>query len=368
MPSPLQHLIISRIRERGPLTAAEFIELALYHPDYGYYSSAPQRSGRRGDFITSVEVGPLFGEMLAVQLEEMWRKVGGPATFDVVEAGAGNGRLMRDVLDAARALSAPFYESLHVTLVERSRTARAVHADVLAPHTGRLMTSQDELPTDVRGAIIANELLDAMPVHLAVMSAAGLREIYVTEVGGQLREMAGDLSTAAIADCVSHSGVRLDEGSRVAVPLEVAEWLERAARSLLRGFLLLIDYGRGAQRLGASSPTLTTHWRHTESGDDWLCDPGERDITTHLDLTWVRSTAEAAELIPLGATDQTYFLMALGITDRLSDAPDLRSIARRRAAKSLILPEGFGGTQKVLVFGKNVGCPALRGLSKSRLT
>src|SRR3990170_2046861 len=103
---PLLPLLLSEIRSRGPMTAAEFMELALYHPSLGYYSRAEQRSGRAGDFYTSVDVGPLFGEMIAAQLAEMWDvlRSRGADAFDIVEAGAGNGRLARDVMDpAARA-------------------------------------------------------------------------------------------------------------------------------------------------------------------------------------------------------------------------------------------------------------------------
>ena len=135
--------IISDIRLRGPLSVAEFMELALYDPERGYYAGAAQRSGRHGDFFTSVDVGPLFGEAIAAQLVEMWDvlRLRGAESFDLVEAGAGNGRLARDVMDAAAAHSPEFYRHIRLTLVERSAAARAAQpASLGSAHGGSAFT------------------------------------------------------------------------------------------------------------------------------------------------------------------------------------------------------------------------------------
>lgn len=356
----LSALILSRVRQSGPLTAAEFIELALYHPEHGYYSTAARRSGRRGDFITSVDIGPLFGEMLALQFEEMWRELGRPAGFDLVEAGAGDGRLARDVLDAAAGISPEFYRSLRVTLVERSAPARAAHAATLGRHAARLVGSGGDLPDRIEGAIYANELLDAMPPHIVLMTAGGLREIVVTAQGDQLREALANVSTPRIQEYLDRTGMRLAPGERRDVPLQAAAWIRDAARRLERGFLLLIDYGVRGHAAGA----VATHDRHT-GGTDWLRDPGTRDITAHVNLTALTGEAERAGLVALGATDQTHFLLSLGIAGRLSDSPDAPAVARRRAATTLLLPEGLGGTQQVLAFAKMAGLPRLRGLDRN---
>ena len=185
------------VRERGPMTVAAFMELALYDPQFGYYARAARRSGRAGDFFTSVDVGPLFGELLELQLAEMSRilkataepaetagnnRVGadpcvGP--FDVVEAGASDGRLSADILRAARRAHPDFYRSIALHLVERSADARVVQRETLGDVGGRLASSSAELPASFEGALIANELLDAMPVHQVVMRDEGLREVYV---------------------------------------------------------------------------------------------------------------------------------------------------------------------------------------------
>ena len=156
----LDALIAERIRNAGPLTAAAFMELALYHPTLGYYTRASKRTGRAGDFYTSVDVGPQFGALLAAQLDEMRRQLASPS-FDLVEVAAGNGQLSRDILDASAARYPELYESLRVNLVETSPAARQVHADTLAPHKAKLEASTAVLPNTVTGVIFANELLDS---------------------------------------------------------------------------------------------------------------------------------------------------------------------------------------------------------------
>lgn len=365
------------IRERGPITFSEFMELALYHPDHGYYAVSAQRSGRGGDFYTSVDVGPLFGEMIAVQLDEMWglARDAGAETFDLVEAGAGNGRLSRDILDAIASHHPDFYPHLRLTLVERSAAARDRQREVLGPHAAR-MGSAGQLsglppPSSITGVILANELLDALPVHVVTMTAEGLREICVGERDGSLVEVERAPSDPAIADYLARSRARLAIGARAEAGLEAEGWVERAASALRLGFLLLFDYGHDAAELFSpthAGGTLMAYRAHVARGAEPLRDPGERDLTAHVNLTAVRAAAERAGLTAIGAVDQTYFLTGLGVIERLESGSDRRAVARRLAAKSLLMPGALGSAIKVLAFGRGVGRPALKGLSSGRLT
>lgn len=370
--NPLELLLISRIHERGPITAAEFMELALYHPQHGYYAGAAQRSGRGGDFFTSVDVGPLFGEMLAVQLDEMWHVLrdDGATVFHLVEAGAGNARLSRDVVDAIAAHHLDLYDHLELMLVERSAAARFEQDATLGRHQAE---SRAELPapSSVTGAIVANELLDALPVHVVCMRDDGLREIYVGERDGRLVETEGPPSTAALEEYFARMGVSLEPGTRAEVGLAAVAWMTKAAAALERGFLLLVDYGHRAPHLFSpahADGTLMAYRAHVATSRDWLDDPGTRDLTAHVNLTAVQQAAEAAGLETLGIVDQTYFLTALGIASRLQGGMDVRHLARRLAAKTLLMPGGLGSTMKVLIFARGVGRPALSGLSSGRLT
>jgi SAM-dependent MidA family methyltransferase len=361
-------LLVSRIRARGAITVAEFMELALYDSEHGYYSTAPQRSGKHGDFFTSVDVGPLFGELIAVQLEEMWRllEAAGAEHFDLVEAGAGNGRLARDILDAASRNHPGFYDRLRLMLVERSAAARAAHVDTIGPHAGRLISSSDSLPRRIIGTILANELLDALPVHVVVMRETGLCEIGVGERNGALVEIDMPLSHPALAD-----GAHLDVDARVELGLAAADWMREAISSLERGFMLLFDYGYdidvGCQSVHTHG-TLMAYRAHRADPGNWLTEPGNTDLTAHVDLSAIRRVATAAGLEILGILDQTYFLLGLGLAERLDSGHDRPSLARRLAARTLIMPGGLGSTMKTMIFGKDVGRPTLRGTASGRLT
>ena len=381
----LRDVIAERIRTAGPLPFAAFMDLALNHPELGYYARAGRRSGRAGDFFTSVDTGPLFGELLGVQLAEMWRLTSAgapPEPFDLVEAGAGNGRLARSVLDYLATADPACYQALRLTLVERSPAARAAQPAVLDGHADRLEASGAELPEQFRGILIANELLDALPVHSIVMTGAGLREVYVALRDGRFVETTAP-ATAAVREHVDRFDIRLEPGWRGEVSPAAVDWVRAVGQRLQRGFLLLIDYGHEARELYSPTHahgTLACYRRHQVATADgraappWLEDPGGCDITAHVDLTAVRVAAEEAGLRPLGALDQTYFLLGLaqsaGVMDDAAAATgELDALRRRLALKTLLAPGGLGSTHKVLIFGKDVGAPPLRGFSfRQRMT
>ena len=361
------------------MTVAAFMELALYHPELGYYARAARRSGRAGDFFTSVDVGPLFGELLEIQLEEMARLLCGESRipnpespFDLVEAGAGSGRLSADIARAARQRHPAFYLSLRLHLVEASAAARAAQRDTLGEVGERLAASSDALPESFQGVLVANELLDALPAHQVVMRDAGLREIYV-DVTRQLHLIEGPPSTPDLQAYLDRVGATLEPGWRAEINLRAIEWVRAASRALARGFMVLIDYGHDARELYSATHslgTLTSYAAHRAAGAEspgapaWLLRPGEQDITAHVDFTSVRAAAEAEGLTTIGFLDQTYFL--LGLLDGVANP---QSAIRNRQFRTLIVPGGLGSAHKVLILGKNVGAPALRGLSfKVRVT
>ena len=358
------------------------MSLALYHPEHGYYAQAARRTGRNGDFFTSVDVGPIFGALLGRQLAEMWR-VADPIAdrrgpFDLVEAAASNGQLARDVLDWARDHDPELYAAVRLHLVEASPAARAAQREMLAPHASKVAAYGTRLPDVVHGVIYANELLDALPVHSVVMTEHGLREHYVdVGPGGRLVERAGRPSTEALERYLDAAGVRLEPGWRAEINLAALAWMTRACLSLHRGFLLLIDYGHEARELYSATHaagTLTTFHRHmtfvghtASEGPAWLAEPGTRDITSHVDLTSVERTARELGCTTLGILDQTYFLLALGLTDLAgAGGTSLAETRRRLALKTLLMPGGLGSTHKVMLFARGLDAPVLRGLSGTR--
>ncbi len=394
-------LLSDLIRERGPLTVAAFMDVVLYDPVLGYYARAAQRSGRAGDFFTSVDVGPVFGELLEIQIAEMAGILAGLKTcatsptdvahppadvaqdfspaFDLVEAGAGNGRLSADILRAAHRRDPELYQQTRLHLADASVSARAAQLATLAGAPGaiavgdRLVSSGESLPSSFDGVLIANELLDALPVHQVVMCAEGLREVYVDVADGRLVAREGPVSTPALTSYLDLLGVVLEPGWRVEINLRALDWIRDAGRRLRRGFVIVIDYGHEARELyspGHASGTLTTFTRHTMAGPEsafdpppWLAHPGEQDITAHVDFTSVRAAAEGEGLTTLGFLDQTYFLLALANLSNPSNLSNLSNLKQRLALKTLLMPGGLGSTHKVMILGKGVGTPALQGCS-----
>lgn len=345
------------------------MDLALYDPELGYYARTAQRSGRAGDFFTSVDVGPIFGELLARQIVEMSEilSTGRPLPFDLVEAGAGNGRLSADILRALDLAAPALLHRLRLHLVEASRAARDAQASTLGNQANRIASASCDLPGRYEGVLLANELLDAMPVHQVVMREDGLRETYVDEERGRLIARDGAPSTPELSAYLSQLDVVLEPGWRAEINLRARAWVSDAARRLTRGFLVLIDYGHPAADLYSASRsegTLASFHRHTSAASpagsptpSWLAHPGDQDITSHVDFTSVGRAAEAEGLTILGFMDQTYFLMGLLGPDGGREL----SPAQRRAVKTLILPGGLGSTFKVMILGKGVDSPSLLG-------
>ena len=372
----LRELIVERIRNRGPLTAAAFMELALYHPTLGYYSRLGNRTGRTGDFFTSVNVGPQFGALLATQLNEMYRLLGAGrvAGFDVVEVGAANGQLARDLLDTVETLFPDMYASIRLTLVETSTRGRDLHTETLGHHAERLTDSVATLPDRIFGVILANELLDALPTHAVAMTNSGLREIYIDLDGECFVERAGPPSDPALRRYLDRLNVSLRPGWRGEVNLAAVDWIQAAARRLTQGFMILVDYGHSASELYSGSHdtgTLTTFGRHLvdtpeqdpeqPSGPPWLAHPGKQDITAHVDWTSICFAAETEGLNVLGLPDQSRFLLGLGVLKEAPTGSDSSAIKQRLALKTLLVPGGLGSTHHVLLLGKGVGTPTLLG-------
>jgi len=353
------------------------MDLALYHPELGYYARAGQRSGRAGDFFTSVDVGAVFGELLAAQVAEMVTllesRVPNPEShLDLVEAGAGNGRLAADIMRALKRDHPDAYQQVHLHLVEASATARAEQRHTLGEVGDRLISSSETLPDSFEGVLVANELLDAMPVHQVTMTADGLREVYVgsrltvdspqgrQSVNCELSTVNGPPSTPRLQQYLDAAGAHLQPGWRAEINLNAVDWIRDAARRLRRGFMILIDYGHDARELYSASHsagTLTTFTGHRAGeGETWLQNPGQQDITSHVDWTSIRRAAHAEALQTIAFLDQTYFL--LGIVSSLPQPP-----AASPQLKTLLLPGGLGSVMKVLILGKGVGTPALLGTS-----
>ena len=354
-----------RIATRGPITLAEFMELALYHPGGGYYT-AGERVGAAGDFYTSPSVHPAFGALLAVQLFQMWELLGRPAPFTVVEPGAGNGLLCRDITAGATGLHEEFARSLRYVCLDRRRNTGCERG---LPGVSRLAAKGLPLRRMV-GCVLSNELLDAMPVHQVTVERGRLREIHVALDGSELVMQTGKPSSPLLGRRLAGLGVELAEGQVAEVNLAVDGWARDAAQSLERGFLLTIDYGRLAEELYSSTDrfrgTLTTFHRHLQT-DRPLERIGQQDMSAQVDFTAMARAGQDAGLDFLGFASQRAFLHNLGLgrlQQRRPVGPPRLAQSGRVGMRELAKPGGLGDF-KVMAQGKNAGKPELWGFHPS---
>ena len=354
-----------RIAAFGPITFAEFMEATLYHPDGGYYTSG-ERVGAAGDFYTSPSVHPSFGGLLAVQLFQMWALLGQPDPFIVAEPGAGNGLLCRDIVTAAAGFPDRFCRSLRYVCLDRRPNPGCEQG---LPGVSRIVSSGLPLRGMV-GCVLSNELLDAMPVHQITMAQGRLREVYVALDGETLVTQTGEPSTPLLAQRLAGLGIELVEGQTAEVNLPLGGWVEAAAQSLERGFVLTIDYGRPAGELYSATErlrgTLTTFAAHLQT-DRPLERIGQQDMSAQVDFTTLARAGAQAGLDFLGYANQAAFLHNLGLGQlerRPPTGPPRQAQASRVGMRELAKPGGLGDF-KVMAQGKNVDAPELWGFHPS---
>jgi SAM-dependent MidA family methyltransferase len=363
----LKDIILERIRRDGPIPFSEFMELALYHPVHGYYvTQDPTR-----DYQSSPNVHPIFGAVLASQLAEFWCLLGQPARFQVLEAGAGSGRLAADVLRWLRGHDPACYEAVEYTLQDRTLSSAAFGS--LAERQG-LPADRVQLATDlpaagsIEGCILSNELLDALPVRRVQVREGRLLELRVAAEGERLFEIESE-PAVEVSRYFEDLGLLPGHGCEAEVNLEAPLWITTAGPALKRGYILTLDYGYPAEELYASwrkRGTLLTFYRHT-SDDNPYVRIGRQDMTASVDFTTIQRAGERVALRSLGLTTQAEFLSALGIGDAVSrPVPEQleQHYTLRRAILELTDPAGLGRI-KVLLQGKGVTDDVPTGLVKS---
>jgi len=339
VPPSLKALIQNRIFVEGPIPFEVFMEMALYHPDLGFFGSDRLRSEKAGDFLTSPEVSPLFGETLAEFVSRERERIGEP--FQVVEAGAGSGSLLRSMLSKL---------PVDAIAIEASPAARTSLREVLPQDA-----ISTELPERVRGVILGNELIDNLPMALAQRVGDGWRERWVGADGDDLAFIDAEPRSEVVTWLDSYAG-EVAEGGWVEVQLAAAAWLRDALVRLEHGSILLVDYGDTAENLlpRRQDGTLRTYRAH-HLGPHPLDEPGETDITADVNFTALVATAEeCGATVRLSRQDD--FLTELGLRDRLSvlrhteleaarlgdDQARLLARSLKTEAETLLHPRGLG--------------------------
>lgn len=350
-PTPAEADLRRRIEVGSPITFADFMQTALYGPGVGYYASG-EAFGPLGDFYTAPMTHPAFGALMASQLAQMWRTLGCPTPFWIIESASGNGRLAADVQASAGTRDPAFASALRYVTVDVAGASANVHS------TGLPLRAD-------HGVVLANELLDAMPVHRVTIVDGMLRELRVgIDAGGAFVDVPSE-PTQGLAERLQAVGVELGEGHIAEVNLGLDTWIAEATASIGCGYVMLIDYGHEAidyYDTSRARGTLRCYYRHTMNMSPYQ-HIGRQDISVHVELTSLRRAAATAGLTETGTTTQADFLRGLGFDSLHASAPSGES----HALEALVDPHGMGGF-RVLAFGKNVPPVTLSGFGGPLLT
>jgi SAM-dependent MidA family methyltransferase len=362
----IAHRIITSSQKR--ITFAEYMDMVLYHPEHGYYSSDAIKIGFRGsDFFTSASLGADFGELLAKQFYQMWEILDQPIHFDLVEMGAGQGILASHILNYIQQEYPDFLGAVKYIIVEKSQSLKQQQQQRLQDFAVNWCNLEEIPSKSINGCFFSNELVDAFPVHQFILAAGELREIYVTlaELNREISEIQiirdplfieviGEPSTPQLGEYFKLVGIDLSQntyenGYRSEINLAALNWLGIVADCLERGYVLTIDYGYPAHRYynpRRSQGTLQCYYQHRHHDNPYI-NIGQQDITAHVDFTALSSWGERCGLKQVGWTQQGLFLMALGIGERLAalssgQQPISQLLQQRERLHQLINPGGLG--------------------------
>lgn len=347
----------AKLAGRDSLAFSEYLELALYHPECGYYAKAGREVGRTGDFYTNVSIGPIFAEILLEPIVEMWGQLGSPAPFHVIEQGAHHGQFAADFLIAASRKPA-FSSAMRYVIVEplsglaqRQRSALAAFSDRVEWHTAL---------TDLHGLTgvhWSNELIDAFPFELIEWNGARWCERRVVRRESDYFFQTERIANDELLGAVEALPVPSAAGYQTEIRLNHRPWLDALNPALSRGWVLLCDYGYAraeyyspARRNG----TLMGYRQHQRSPDPFES-PGEQDLTAHVDFTALTLDAEARGFQLAGFTDQHHFLVGAAETLMRQREGQADSQWLRRL-RTLLHPELMGTRFHFLALAKGVDC------------
>ncbi len=360
----LSAIIRAETAASGSIPFRRFMELALYHPQHGYYTSGRARVGRAGDFFTNVSVGSLFGRLLARQFAELWQMLGQPAEFTIVEQGAHGGDFAADALAGLRSFAPECFEATRYRIVEPSAALREMQRGLLAEFAQRVewCESQAMLPRWT-GVHFSNELVDAFPVHVVMWDGSVWVEKHVAWGSEGFHFVDQPLASPELAAACAAIPTPL-AGTITEVNLAAAQWLAETAARMERGYVLLVDYGWPREEY--HSPTRTTGtlsaYANHQRVENPLTRPGEIDLTAHVNFSALADAARLAGLELAGFTDQHHFMVGLGE----AHFTDGQNAADIRAFQTLMHPQFMGLAFKVAAFAQRAPLGPLAGFRYAR--
>ncbi len=357
-----QHIIQEIDRCGGRIPFSRFMELALYAPGLGYYSAGNQKFGEAGDFVTAPEISPLFSRTLARQVAQILDAINGGT---IIEFGAGQGTMAADMMaELERIDSLPeCYQILEVSADLRQRQQQTIRQKT--PHLFDRFQWLEQMPEKgFRGVVVANELLDAMPVTRFVVDNGNALEIFITW-NGESFETTADQFISENCEKRAQQLVRqfqLYDGYSSEINLHAENWISSVGEFIDQGAAIIIDYGFPEHEYyhpQRNSGTIMCHYRH-RSHPNPLIFPGIQDITAHVDFTAMATAAVKVGMAVRGYTSQVAFLMGAGITSLIPEAEnEMDSMAMNQAMMKLTSPSEMGALFKVLILGKGVNAPLI---------
>jgi SAM-dependent MidA family methyltransferase len=366
MQRSLEKIIRDKIRSEGPLSFHDFMEMALYYPGLGYYTSEPGKIGKHGDYYTAPHLSAVYGNLVAKQLEEMWQLCG-KKDFTVVEYGAGMGSLCNDILDQVKQ-NKEFFKQLKYCIIEKSEAMRRKQMRIVAPGLVNekiaWYDSIEDIPS-FTGCVLANEVLDNFSVHKVIMKENELKEIFVDYDNGfiEVQKPAHD----DLKEYFAALAIELPNDFCAEVNLEAVEWIKRISSSLDKGFVLTIDYGYPSSELYQSYHRLGTivcYNKHTVN-DLPYNNIGLQDITAHVNFSALKFWGAKHGLNNCGFTNQSQFLLGLGLTEHLRKLEEKENNSFEVRKKLMMLHTllmSMGKKFKVLIQQKGLTNPLLSGL------
>ncbi len=358
----LSDIIIQRIHQEGPISFRDFMEMALYYPELGYYTSAENKIGADGDFYTSANLTDAFGAMIGRQIEQMWQNLD-RIPIKIVEYGAGTGLLCHDILDYLQDYNPKLYDVLSYCIIEKSFGMREREKMHLREKV-HWYSSIREIP-EINGCILSNELVDNFSVHQVVMEDE-LMEVFVDYSGGFIEVLKP--ANKELTNYFSELNVELPKGFRTEVNLEARIWIEEIAQSLNKGYVITIDYGDISSELYdkyRSSGTLLCYNKHHKNDNPYQY-IGEQDITSHVNFSVLINWGNINGLNDCGMTNQASFLLSLGLKEyqnkTLLTVVENASKALEESVINYRLLMDMGLKFKVLIQEKNVSKQPLLGL------
>ena len=348
----LLDVITTEIKAQGAISFSRFMQLALYAPQWGYYRNTLKKFGRAGDFVTAPELSTLYSQCIANQCAEILKLTGG----DIVEFGAGSGVMAADILSALsekKCLPKQYY------IIELSRFLQSVQRDTIqkkAPHCLERVAWLDRLPDQpIKGVVLANEVLDAMPVCQFVWKN-GVKECGVTLHDDVLSPCVLEKENAQLMQAIEKYDLHLENGYTSEINLHLPGWIASIHDFLQQGLVLILDYGFPRSEYyhrDRSMGTLMAHYQH-RAHHDLLLYPGLQDITSHVDFTAVADSAIDAGFEVIGFTNQAAFLMNCGLLSFISESADEKTRFRQnQQILQLTSPSEMGELFKVIGLVKN---------------